>query len=218
MLDKFVRGMHDIHVFSNTASGIPEWCTTHVYDEKFNWSQRILQCIDDSSEYVLFLHEDWIPIDILYPRITNSCVDFMKQIDCGYLLSYASRYVRKQGITYSTRIPGYDFTPISNFLLQPAIWKTSVLKQLCSFEFPLKNIEINPACRDLMSKQNCYAIMNTYCEKYETTKAFLFPHIHAVIQQKWTLNKYPTLGIMLDYYGIDYKVRGVETTWELYTQ
>jgi hypothetical protein len=65
---------------------------------------------------------------------------------------------------------------------------------------------------EITSKTICYGIVNTKFWN-STPRSLFYPHMHAIVQGKWTFLKYPTLKALVEAYGIDTSTRGIDTTW-----
>jgi len=129
-----------VHVLYNNNANIeevkryiPEDYIHHTYDTTQIWTKRVLKALQEiEDDYVLFLHEDWLPIDDVKLPVLESMTQFMKENNCGFLLSYShiSRTSVQSGI-----FTGYDkyyYYKEENHIFQPAIWNKKVLEEFCT--------------------------------------------------------------------------------------
>jgi len=199
---------------------IPDTWTLHKYDSNLIWTKRFIECLNNiDSEYILFLHEDWLPIGPVIPKRLEEVTNFMYKEKCGFLLSY-SHYTRtdiQDGIP--TLDPEYRFYKEDNHIFQPAIWNKLVFQDFCISLNKTKHQNEDGECLHFMDLKNCWSIQNTSTVRsLRTTNAYFFPHMHALSQGLWNFTKYPTLENLLQSYGVDTKTRGIHPWWELDTQ
>jgi len=189
---------------------VPEGWRVFIYDTSLSWSMRVKTCLDTiDSEYLIYLQEDWLLIDSLSNERIEYCLDFMKECECEFLMSFPCNPIDK---CCDMDYDGYIFINIFSHYFQPAIWKKSLLNEICLLDIPLREYETEK-CFSITKERNCFA---TYCSKFPkdlSTRSFFFPHIHAIYQGKWTFNKYPCLKALVEAYGIDTTTRDVDTTW-----
>jgi hypothetical protein len=199
---------------------IPTRYTIHYFSESDIWTKRVGKCLQTiSDEYVLFLHEDWLPINTISPTILSTMVDFMKKVNCGFLLSYShiSTTSRETGIF--SGYENYYFYPERNHIFQPAIWKKTIFQEFCDNLNKHKNQNEDPECLQFMGQRNCWSVQNLpSVTTLRTTNSLFFPHMHALSEGLWNFTKYPTLKQFLESFGIDTSTRGVHPWWELDTQ
>ena len=189
----------------------PGW-RVFIYDTKLSWSMRVKTCLDTiDSEYLIYIQEDWLLIDYLSNERIKYCIDFMKDCSCEFLLSLPCNI----GDTYcDIDYYGYQFIKIFSHYFQPAIWKKTLLNEICLLDIPLSENE-SEKCFNLTKERNCFAANSINYPKELSTRSFFFPHMHAIFQGKWTFVKYPSLKALVESYGIDTTTRGVDDTWEI---
>jgi len=226
LLQKYAKNI-DIHwLCEETAdpvlvnSYIPlEWYK-HTYSENMIWTKRILKCLYEiNDKYILFLHEDWLPINDIKLDILHKMVTFMENQKCGFLLSYShiSRTTIQEGIF--TGFEGYYYYSENNHVFQPAIWDKSVFINFCSVLNKTKHQNEDSECLNFMQKNNCWSVQNRdTVTTFRTTNSLFFPHMHALSEGLWNFTKYPTLKTFLETFGVDTNTRGIHTWWELDTQ
>lgn len=199
---------------------IPKQWIRHVYDDNMNWTKRINLALNEiDSEYILFLHEDWIPISKVSGKILNEVCNVMDNNLWDYLLSYAhySRVESQEGIF--TGYEDYYFYKEDNHVFQPAIWKHSTFLEFSNNLDKSKVQNEDFECLQFMRNKKCYSVQNSKTvRKYRTINSLIFPHMHVLSEGLWNFTKYPTLKKLLDDYGIDTDSRGIHTWWELDSQ
>jgi hypothetical protein len=221
--DKF-----EIHwLYEKTADQnlIQEWIPSswiqHTFDETDIWTLRVGKCLlEIDSEYVLFLHEDWLPTNMLSPQIVSDMASFMKKEKCGFLCSYCAL------VRNTTRHPGiftgydnYYFYPEDNHIFQPAIWDMKIFREFCFTLKKAKKDNEDRECLDFMGARRCWSVQNKETMlTLRTTNSLFFPHMHALSEGLWNFRKYPTLKAFLEAFGIETTTRGVHSWWELDTQ
>ena len=196
---------------------LPESWNLRLYDPSLPWSLRMQPVLKEvSEEYVIYLQEDWLLIDHLSKERLQFFTKFMKERSCEFLMSFPCPTVN---FFYSDTNPSY-VTEIDNMVfhrrpfhyMQPAIWKKSLLEELCSI--PLKIYEYeNRRSFDLTRSRNCMGVIHKHHLNCHSTKSPLFPHMHAICFGKWTFEKYPCLKVLLETFGIDTSTRTIENTW-----
>lgn len=196
-----------------------EWIK-HIYPDNLIWTKRVLKALTEiNSEYILFLHEDWLPIADVKLTILLEMIEFMKKYDSGFLLSYShiSTTSRQPGIP--TNYQNYYFYFENNHIFQPAIWCKNVFMEFCSILNKSKHQNEDKDCLNFMRKKNCTSVQNlNTVTTIRTTNSLFFPHMHALSEGLWNFKKYPTLKTFLETFGVDTNTRGVHTWWELDTQ
>jgi hypothetical protein len=226
LLLKHVKDI-DIHwLFEDTADQkltdnlVPLHWYKHVYSENLIWTKRIGKALNEiEDDYILFLHEDWLPIAEVKNTILNDMVQFMEDQSCRYLLSYShiSRVTQQEGI-----FTGYDkyyYYKEENHVFQPAIWKKNVFIDFCRDLDKTKHQNEDSDCLNYMSQKNPMSVQNRETAlTLRTTNSLFFPHMHALSEGLWNFTKYPTLKEFLETFGIDTNSRGIHSWWELDTQ
>jgi len=191
-----------------------------IYSESLIWTKRVGHCLNQLSyEYVLFLHEDWLPIGNCQSEQLNNMIKFMKEESCNYLLSFShiSTTSSQEGIYSGTK--NYYFYKEKNHIFQPAIWKMDIFKEFCFSLNKSKCQNEDWECLNFMSTKNCWSIQNRETVlSLRTTNSLFFPHMHALSEGLWNFTKYPTLKLLLESYGVDTSTRGTHSWWELDTQ
>lgn len=199
---------------------IPKQWTLHVYDDNLNWTKRINSGLNEiDSDYILFLHEDWIPVEKVSEKILNEVCDVMDSNNWDYMLSYAhySRVESQEGIF--TGHEDYYFYKEDNHVFQPAIWKHSTFLEFTNALDKTKVKNEDFECLQFMRNRKCYSVQNAKTvRQYRTINSLIFPHMHVLSEGLWNFTKYPTLKQLLEEYGIDTDSRGIHTWWELDTQ
>jgi hypothetical protein len=226
LLEKYVKNINIHWLFEETADKdlidkmVPLHWYKHTYNESLIWTKRVLKALNEiDNEYILFLHEDWLPIGNIELNIINKMVNFMQEKKCGFLLSYSHISVtsRQEGIF--TGYEDYYYYSENNHIFQPAIWKKEIFINFCSDLNKSKNQNEDAECLNYMSSKNCWSVQNKETvTTLRTTNSLLFPHMHALSEGLWNFTKYPTLKNFLETFGIDTETRGVHTWWELDTQ
>jgi len=193
------------------------YCT---YSESLIWTKRIYNCLKNINyEYILFIHDDWIPIGNVTEEILISMINFMRQQECNFLLSYShfSTVNNQKGI-YSG-YNNYFYYKEDNHIFQPAIWNKIIFEDFCNILNKSKHQNEDSDCLDFMRNKNCYSIQNKETVlSLRTTNSLFFPHMHVLSQGLWNFTKYPSLKSFLESYGIDTSTRGIHPWWELDTQ
>ena len=226
-MEKYVDKNMEIHFgYDENANPdllkeIPENWIKHTYPEYFIWTGRVKKMLQEMGcEYVLFLHEDWIPVKEVKSEILDYCSDFMKSKDCGFLLSYCHISVTSIQSGISTVYPDYQFYKLINgHVFQPAIWDKKVFEEFCTVLHKSKHQNEDQDCLNFMRQKNTYSVQNYQTvATILTTNSLIFPHMHALSEGLWNFTKHPTLELLLQSYGVNTKDRGIHTWWELDTQ
>ena len=226
LLEKYAKNI-DIHwLYEDTIDNnlientIPSNWIKHTYNEELIWTYRVNKALNEiSNDYILFLHEDWLPIGDVNINVLHDMIKFMKEINSGFLLSYAhiSTIIRQSGIFSGYK--DYYFYSEYSHIFQPAIWKKSVFIHFCNSLPKNKNQNEDQDCLNFMNLHNCWSIQNKETVlSLRTTNSLFYPHMHALSEGLWNFKKYPTLKNMLETFGIDTETRGIHTWWELDTQ
>lgn len=225
LLQKHVKNINIHWLFEDTSDEIinklipSEWIK-HTFSENMIWTKRVLKALNEIDEkYILFLHEDWLPIEDIKIEILNEMIDFMKNQNCGFLLSYShiSTTSRQSGIQTSNK--EYYFYSENNHVFQPAIWNKNVFIEFCNVLNKTKHQNEDHECLEFMRKKNCWSVQNlSTVTTLRTTNSLFFPHMHALSEGLWNFTKYPTLKKFLETFNIDTNTRGIHSWWELDTQ
>jgi hypothetical protein len=226
LLEKYARNIKIHWLYDNSADvevinkEVPPNWIKHTYDENLIWTKRVLNVLNEiQDEYILFLHEDWLPISDIKIEILNEMTHFMKNQNCNFLLSYAhiSTTSRQEGIPTSN--DNYFFYAENNHVFQPAIWNKNVFIEFCSTLNKSKNHNEDGDCLNFMGNKNCWSVQNlSTVTSLRTKNSLFFPHMHALSQGLWNFTKYPSLKTFLEEFGIDTNTRGIHSWWELDTQ
>jgi len=226
-MNKFVDLNIEIHLGYNDSAdalkiemAIPKHWHRHTYPEEFKWTDRVNKILKEvDSEYVLFLHEDWIPTGEVKSEILDYCADFMKEKKCGFFLSYSHISVTSTQQGIPTIYPEYTFYKQDSHVFQPAIWDKKVFEEFCTVLHKEKHQNEDRECLGFMRQKNAYSVQNhVTVATILTTNSLIFPHMHALSQGLWNFKRYPSLESLLQSYNVNTKDRGVHTWWELDTQ
>ena len=225
-MNKYIDEDLEVHFLYNDTIddinfyNIPENWIKHTYQEDLIWTKRV-NCVFSEiiSEYILFLHEDWIPIERVSKKLLEETCDVMSDNSWDYLLSYSHFSVTDNQDGIFTGHEDYYFYKSDSHIFQPAIWKHSVFEEFCTVLNKTKHQNEDQECLAFMRNKNTYEVQNLKTvREYRTTNSLIFPHMHALAEGLWNFTKYPSLKELLDSYGIDTNSRGVHTWWELDTQ
>jgi hypothetical protein len=223
---KYIHNIN-IHVLYNNNADtnivnkyIPDDYILHVYDNSLIWTKRILKALEEiNDDYILFLHEDWLPIGEVKLSILETMINFMKNINCGFLLSYSHISTTSTQDGIYTGFQDYYYYQEKNHIFQPAIWNKKVFQEFCTTLNKNKNQNEDKECLDFMYYKNCWSVQNKETvTSLRTTNSLMFPHMHAMSEGLWNFKKYPTLKNFLNSYDVDTDSRGIHTWWELDTQ
>jgi hypothetical protein len=181
------------------------------YDENDAYSNRVCTLLNQiKSEYILYIHEDWIPCENFYNNIFNDMVKIMKNSSFNHLRSYKNHGKHNNNqldIELKTDLlidKNYKILKIpinsSNCLsLQPALWKTSFLKDF------FNNI-LGVSYRNTESNGQKYIKLNInhmyYIAVNNSKHSPLFPHIHSISRGKWVKDE--TLNVILNSYNVNF--------------
>ena len=226
LLKKYSNNI-DIHIFinDNNPYDLNNYydlynLKIHYYNDTLCWTYRVGKCLNEiNDEYLLFIHEDWLPINDISKNILSTMANFMKSMNSGYLLSYSHISITSKYDGIFTGYEDYYYYPESAHIFQPAIWNTRIFKEFCDNLKKNKNQNEDIDCLNFMSNKNCYSVQNIKTvTSLRTTNSLMFPHMHALSEGLWNFKKYPTLKKFLEEFGIETNTRGVHTWWELDTQ
>ena len=211
LLDKYAKGFHIIWCCDSLLDyKIPDSWTLYIYDSSLPWGYRVKGCLETiQTEYLIYIQEDWLLIDSIDPEKISYSLDFMRELKCEFLMSYPCN---SRNDIYGSEYENYIFIRIFSHYFQPGIWKKTLLNEICSLGTPLNENE-SEKCFSITKDRNCFALFNTLHKNDMTTRAFFFPHMHAIFQGKWTFFKYPCLKALVEAYGIDTSTRDIDTTW-----
>lgn len=225
-VEKYVDKDIEIHfLYNDTIDNIvlhqiPDHWLKHVYNDQLIWTKRVHSVLYEiKTEYILFLHEDWIPIGSVSKKLLEQMCDVMTHNNWDYLLSYSHFSVTDNQPGIFTGYDDYYFYKSDSHIFQPAIWKHSVFEEFSRVLNKTKHQNEDQECLSFMRNKNTYEVQNVKTvRQYRTTNSLIFPHIHALAEGLWTFTKYPSLKELLGGYGIDTDTRGIHTWWELDTQ
>jgi hypothetical protein len=209
---------------------IPASWIVHTYDPTLIWTERVKKgLVELKSEYVLFLHEDWIPVGPVSMNRLREVASFMASKSVGCLLAYHNfgcnlgcahtLLPKKQKEFADTLDPSYKYQNETHHFFQPALWnrETFILYTIRNQKTKHQNEDMESL--QFWSLQNCWSVQNMETQyTIRTMNSYLFPHIHALSEGKWNLTKYPTLKPLLESYGLETETRGDHPWWELDTQ
>lgn len=215
------------HLFSDV---IPTSWIIHTYDPLLIWTERVKKALKELDEdYVLFLHEDWIPVGPISMERLKEIASFMEENNIGFMLSYHNfgcplncthtRLPDKVKQFSDTKDQAYKYQNEPHHIFQPAMYKRTTF--LLYTEMCKKTKHQNEDLESLFfwSLQNCWSVQNMETQySIRTMNSYMFPHIHALSEGKWNLTKYPTLKGLLESYGLETESRGDHPWWELDTQ
>jgi len=221
LLQKHVKDI-DIHwLYETTAdsqviSDIPNNWFKHTYDESLYWTKRVGKAVSEiNDDYILFLHEDWLPIGDVKKEVLYDMINFMKEQTCGFLTSYVV-YSKLNSAVFTGYKDCYYY-PEPCHVFQPAIWNKETLSSFCSDLNKSKFQNEDPECSNYMSRKNCWAVANiTTVNTARSVNSLFYPHMHALAGGRWTFKKYPVLKEFLETFGIDTSSRIIDNTWELH--
>jgi hypothetical protein len=209
---------------------IPSKWIRHTYDPSDIWTDRIKTAlVKMEAEYLLFIHDDWIPVAPFSNKRLDESAEFMKSKNCGFLLSHHN-YGCDMNCEHSlvktevkefqaTAHPDYMYQNEPHHIFQVALWKRETFIQYTIRCKKTKNTNEDLESLRFMSLQNCWSVQNMTTEKtIRTMNSYIFPHMHILSEGKWNLTKYPTLKSLLESYGLETESRGDHPWWELDTQ
>tara|TARA_R110000868_G_scaffold2821_1_gene19526 strand:+ start:2418 stop:3200 length:783 start_codon:yes stop_codon:yes gene_type:complete len=207
---------------------IPSNWILHTYTDNTIWTSRVNELLKKiESDYVLFIHEDWIPTNYVHGHILDDMTEFMDEYNCGFLLSYINpghpriserlhdpSSTKEYGI--QSKYDGYYFYKEDSHIFQPALWNRSVFEEFTEKLKKEKNQNEDRDCLAFMRNKNTYSIQgDTDIINKRTTTSLFFPHMHTLSEGLWNFGKYASLKQLLNSYGIDTDSRGVHTWWAL---
>jgi hypothetical protein len=220
--DVDIHWLYDDTCHDSTSKKIPFNFIRHTYNSDLIWSYRVGACLNNiKNEYILFLHEDWIPIDNINNGILNELTSFMKVEKCSFLLSYTHYSVVLNGsykrIKYKDDVYIFDISSHGH-VFQPAIWDKKTFIEFCKLA-KTKNQNEDAECLSFMRTKKCLSTgsIDPNLIKSITTRSVFFPHMHILSQGLWNFKKYPTLKCLLECFNIDTTTRGVHSWWEIDT-
>jgi hypothetical protein len=190
---------------------LPSDWKVYIYDPLLSWGYRVKGCLETiTSDYVLYIQEDWLLIDSISKERIEHCLEFMKEIECEFLMSYP--WNNLEGTYASEKYDDYVFIKMFSHYFQPGIWKKSLLYELSSLNISISEYE-SEKCFKITKDRNCYGVFHLKNDKHLTTRSFFFPHMHSIVQGNWTFLKYPCLKALVEAYGIDTTSRGIDLSW-----
>lgn len=227
LMQKYCEKGIPIHFLYNSCSDVntvnslvpSEW-VKHTYNNNTIWSRRVLDALNKiNTKYVLYLHEDWVPIGDIKIKIIKDMMEFMDKKNADILLSYMicgrlhSKYL--QSSEEFSNYENYSFFKEIDHCFQPAIWKKSTLEELCQLNKRVNQNEDSDT-RKLMCKKNCYCIQHVKTiNTIGTSNSLFYPHMHAIHHGLWTFKRYPELKQLMESFGVNTKNRGVNNSWEI---
>lgn len=232
-VNKHVKNMDIYFGYNNNApvkdiDNIPQEWIKLVYDNNMIWTDRVHSILENiKNEYILFIHEDWLPIDNINTEALEIMSEFMKSVNCGFLLGYSHISVTSKQDGIYSGFENYYYYKETAHIFQPAIWKKSTLEEFCKILKKTKNQNEDRDCLNFMSTKNCHSVQNIKTVTTQrTTNSLIFPHMHALSVGLWNFLKYkgipelgiPTLKELLESYGINTEDKGIHDWWEIDTQ
>jgi hypothetical protein len=224
-MEKHVKGVEVHFAYNDTLNniqdyGLPKDWILHTYTDNTLWSERVNKVLREiDCEYILFIHEDWLPTGDITGERWDEMTKFMTTNNVDFLLSYSHLCTIGGQTGIETGYTDYYFFKEPSHVFQPAIWRKSVFDEFTRVLNKAKNQNEDHDCLDFMSKRNCMSVQNERTvRQFCTTNSLFFPHMHALSQNCWHFIKYPTLKALIESYGIDTSTRGIHTWWCLDTQ
>ena len=218
LLQRYAAGFK-IYWITESLGGyqMPADWEVRFYDPALPWSARMAPVLKEiPNEYVIYLQEDWLLIDTLSADRLAGFVKFMKERSCEFLMSFPCPTC---DFFYSEKVPSYVttvgkavFHRRPHHYMQPAIWKKSLLEEVCAVPLKLSEYE-NRWSIDLTGARNCMGVSNSDYKNCHSTTSLMFPHMHAIHNGQWTFKRYPTLRALIEAYGIDTSDRTVNDYW-----
>jgi hypothetical protein len=222
LCNKYIESNIDIHfLFEDTIektllSTIPDNWIKHTYNEDMIWTDRILKALlEIKNDYILFLHEDWVPISSVKKNILDEMITFMSEKDCNFLVSFFCHLDR---INYQekhyTGIDNYYYIKFDGHIFQPAIWNYNCFIEFCS-TLKKRKVEIEDLeCQHFMNTKNTWSVQDMNSLKIRSINSLFYPHIHLLSQGLWNDLRYPNLRLFLENMGVDHSSRGTHPWWE----
>ena len=211
LLEKYAKGFPIVWCCDSLLDfKLPDSWTLYTYSKEAPWSERIKGCLQTiDSDYVIYLNEDMLLIDTLSEEKIEHCLEFMRTNNSEFVMSFV--WNNRPGYINS-KYKDYVFVKMFSHYIHPAIWKKTLLNELCSLKLNTNENE-SPQTYNITSKRNCYGLAHTKFQTELSTRSLFFPHMHAIYQGKWTFYRYPYLKALLESYGIDTTKRQVDDTW-----
>lgn len=191
---------------------------TVLYDEKFDYTNRLFHCLNQiSDDYVFFTHEDMILYDHVHRQYMEECLDVIKDVDFIKMLKgggqkdLSSNIRYKQSNILKVADSNFDFV----FSIQPSLWNRKSFLNLIgnNLNQSIWDFEIlgQSFCR-----QNDFQSLYTYVDGVDKQRgsahydSITYPYIAtAIYKGKWTTNQYPKeLNDLAMEFNIDLNVRG----------
>lgn len=240
-INKHVKNMDIFFAYNENSpldsiKNIPKNWKKITYDDKLIWTDRINNILKKiKNKYILFIHEDWLPISDVKSEIIENVKNFMESIDCGFMMSYSHVYFMEKNDLYQTPFglndhplrgtsvyTGYEdyyYYPMGWHVFQPAIWKKSILEEFCQKLRKTKVQNEDPECLKFMGDKNCWSVQNSKTVRtIRTMNSLIFPHMHALSEGSWNFLKYPELKSLIEKYNINVSDRPIHQNWEIDTQ
>lgn len=224
-ISKHVKDIEIHFAYNASFTGIKESCIPnnwilHTYDDRILWTKRMNKILKElSSEYILFIHEDWIPTGDTSGKKLDDMTSFMSSRNIDYLLSYA--HITTTSIQQPIDIgypeyPGYYAFKENAHVFQPAIWKRSTFIEFTESLNKGKSQNEDEDCLNFMRARACYSVQKLATVlTFRTTNSLFYPHMHALTRDQWNSRKYPGLLPLIQSYGIDTSTRGAHPWWDL---
>lgn len=212
------------------AKEIPSSWTKVFYNPDDIWTERVKTgLLQLQTDYVLFLHEDWIPVAPVSMSRLEEIASVMKENNIGCMLSFHNfgcaldcnhtRLPQKQKEFIDTKDPAYKYQNEPHHFFQPAMFELDRFVMYTSMCKKTKHQNEDLESLFFWSLQNCWSVQNMETQyTIRTMNSYMYPHIHALSEGKWNLTKYPTLKPLLESYGLETESRGDHPWWELDTQ
>lgn len=245
LIGQINKHVNDINIYfaynenapKESLENIPDKWIKITYDDNLIWTDRVLSLVRKiRDEYILFIHEDWLPIGDVKSEILENVKRFMETIDCGFMMSYSHVYFTEKnkdlyhapyglndhplrGTSIDTGYQDYRYYPMGWHVFQPAIWKKIVLEEFCQKLKKTKVQNEDPECLKFMGTKNCWSVQNSQTVRtIRTMNSLIFPHMHALSEGAWNFLKYPELKSLMEKYNINTEDKPVHKHWEIDTQ
>lgn len=229
-IDCIIHLLTDSGTSSDLFNTLPKSWIIHTYDPSMIWTDRIKKGMEElNTDYVLFLHEDWIPVAPVKMERLKEIASFMESKQIGCMLAYhnfgctlsCSHTLQPNKIKEfaDTKDDAYKYQNEPHHFFQPAMWN-----RMRFLEYTVELKKAKTQNEDLeslyfWSRQNCWSVQNMNTQNtIRTMNSYLYPHIHALSEGKWNLTKYPSLKSLVESYGLETDSRGDHSWWELDTQ
>jgi len=211
--DKYLGNIEKIIFVNKFDEAIPNEYHKVFYDEKLNYTKRVVQCLNQiESDVVLFLHEDMILFDTPDYEKINKFIELTKNNATDFIKLIKVDSEEDQTEHYANLIK----TPKNlMFSVQPTICNSDKLKNIFSlFDCNIWDFENQVSTACLHFKYiNCFMASTNLDIKrglyhYDSN---VFPYIAtAIVKGKWNYSEYKNeLDVLFNQYKINKKERGI---------